>query len=129
MSFPPATERQARVIWLAVTGLSIALLAALAVGLVWGLGRILQILGPVLWPIAVAGVLAYLLDPLVDYLERHPDDFRLRHVVASVHLASGNSMQARLELSPDLRARYRVPPTSGHAERVRAGQARCHRRL
>ncbi len=67
---PPPTERQARIIWLAVTGLAIAVLVGLAAGLIWGLGKALQILGPVLWPLAVAAVVACLLDPLVDFLER-----------------------------------------------------------
>ena len=70
MSFPPPSERQARLIWLALTGLSIAVLIALGVGLVWGVGRVLQMLSPVLWPLAVAGVIAYILDPVVDLLER-----------------------------------------------------------
>ncbi len=71
MNLPPPTERQARVIWLALSGLSAAVLVGLVAGLVWGLGRVLQILAPVLWPLAVAGVLAYLLDPIVDRLEQH----------------------------------------------------------
>lgn len=71
MNFPPPSAKQARVIWLAVTGLAIALLVGLLVGLIWGLGKVLQILSPVLWPIAVAGVIAYLLDPVVDFLQRH----------------------------------------------------------
>src|ERR1035441_4721536 len=70
MSFPPPTERQARVIWLALTGLAVAALVALVVALVWGLGHVLRKLSPVLWPIAVAGVIAYLLDPVVDFIER-----------------------------------------------------------
>jgi predicted PurR-regulated permease PerM len=70
MNLPAPSEWQARVIWLALTGLAVAMLGALAAGLVWGLGQLLQILGPVLWPIAVAGVIAYLLDPVVDFLER-----------------------------------------------------------
>ncbi len=69
-ALPPPTPSQARLIWLALTGLAIAVLVGLIAGLVWGLGRILDILSPVLWPIAVAGVLAYLLDPVVDLLER-----------------------------------------------------------
>jgi len=64
------TPRQAGLIWLALTGLAIAVLVGLVAGLIWGLGRVLDILSPVLWPLAVAGVLAYLLDPLVDWLER-----------------------------------------------------------
>jgi predicted PurR-regulated permease PerM len=71
MSFPPPTERQARLIWLAVTGLAIAVLVALVAALIWGLGRAVQLLAPVLWPLAVAGVVAYLLDPVVDFLQRH----------------------------------------------------------
>ena len=70
MPFPPPTEKQARVIWLALTGLAIAALVALMVGLVWGLGQVLRILSPVLWPLAIAGVLAYLLDPVVGFLEQ-----------------------------------------------------------
>jgi predicted PurR-regulated permease PerM len=70
MNFPPPTARQARILWLAVTGLAIALLVLLVAALIWGLGRVLHILAPVLWPLAVAGVIAYLFDPVVDWLER-----------------------------------------------------------
>lgn len=70
MAFPPPTPAQARVIWFAVTGLAVALLVLLLVGLVWALVQVIQVLAPVLWPLAVAGVLAYLLDPVVDLLER-----------------------------------------------------------
>jgi predicted PurR-regulated permease PerM len=70
VNFPPPSEKQARLIWAALTGLALATIVALGVALVWGLGRVLNVLGPVLWPLAVAGVLAYLLDPLVDFLER-----------------------------------------------------------
>jgi predicted PurR-regulated permease PerM len=70
MAFPPPTERQARLIWSALSGLAVATLAALVAGLVWALGRVLDVLAPVLWPLALAGVIAYLLDPVVDFLER-----------------------------------------------------------
>ena len=69
MNFPPPSEKQARLIWAALTGLAAAVIVALIVGLVWGLGRVLNELSPVIWPIAVAGVLAYLLDPVVDLLQ------------------------------------------------------------
>jgi predicted PurR-regulated permease PerM len=69
MDFPPPTHRQARIIWLALTGLAIAVLVGLSVALVWGVGQVLNILSPVLWPLAIAGVLAYLLDPVVDWLQ------------------------------------------------------------
>ena len=70
MNFPPPTDKQARLIWIALTGLAMALIVALVVAAVWGLGKVLDVLSPVVWPLAVAAVLAYLLDPVVDFLER-----------------------------------------------------------
>lgn len=70
MILPPPTETQARLIWAALTGLALATLVGLVVALIWGLGKVLGLLAPVLWPLAVAGVIAYLLDPVVDYLEK-----------------------------------------------------------
>src|SRR5262245_16325689 len=70
MSFPPPTERQARIIWMALTGMALAAVVGLVVALVWGLGWVLHVMAPVLWPLAVAGVLACLLDPAVDFLVR-----------------------------------------------------------
>lgn len=69
MNFPPPTERQARILWFALTALAIAVVTALLVVLIWGLGRALGLLSPVLWPLAIAVVVAYLLDPVVDWLE------------------------------------------------------------
>lgn len=70
MNIPPPTEKQAHIIWLAVTGFAIATIVALIVAFVWGMGRVLNVLSPVVWPIAVAGVMAYLLDPVVDFFEK-----------------------------------------------------------
>lgn len=62
------TPYQSRLIWWAASSLAGAVIVALAVGAIWGLGKGLQLLSPVLWPLAAAGVLAYLLDPVVDFL-------------------------------------------------------------
>lgn len=70
MNFPPPTEKQARLIWASLTGLAVAVIVALVVGAVWGLQRVLNVLAPVIWPVAVAGVLACLLDPVVGFLVR-----------------------------------------------------------
>jgi predicted PurR-regulated permease PerM len=69
-SFPQPTSQQARLIWLAISALSLALFVAVLGALFWGLGWMLQRLTPVLLPLAIAGILAYLLDPVVDLLER-----------------------------------------------------------
>ena len=55
---------------LALTALAAAVLIAFACAVVWGLGTLLDVLSPVLWPLALAGVLACLMSPLVDWLEK-----------------------------------------------------------
>lgn len=70
MALPPPTPNQSRIIWLAVTTVAVTAIVACLVALVWALGKVLHLFAPVLWPLAVAAVLAYLLDPLVDLLER-----------------------------------------------------------
>jgi len=59
------TPWQRKTIWAALTGLSIVAIGGLAVGLIWIISRVLGFLQPILIPFAIAGVLAYLLDPLV----------------------------------------------------------------
>lgn len=63
------TESQRRTLWLALTGVALAVIGALVVGLVVLLGNILNYLQPVLVPLAVAGILAYLLNPIVGKLQ------------------------------------------------------------
>ncbi|MFK7911826.1 MAG: AI-2E family transporter [Akkermansiaceae bacterium] len=61
---------QRRTLWKALTGLAILIIAALLVGLIWLTGQILGYLQPVLVPLAVAGIIAYLLDPIVSWLQK-----------------------------------------------------------
>src|SRR5687768_12679588 len=70
MPLPSPTDKQARTIWMSLTALAIGVLLTILAGLVWGLGWLLNLLSPVLWPLAIGGILAYLLDPVVDYFER-----------------------------------------------------------
>jgi predicted PurR-regulated permease PerM len=65
----PPTPQQARLIWLAVTAMSLAIFLAVVGLIIWGLGWLLQELTPVLLPLAMAGIMAYILDPVVDFLE------------------------------------------------------------
>lgn len=67
-SFP--SDFQKRTMWKAATGVAILIIGALLVGLVWLTGTVFGYLQPVLVPLAVAGIVAYLLDPLVQYLQR-----------------------------------------------------------
>jgi predicted PurR-regulated permease PerM len=66
----PPGENQWRIIWFAVTALAVVALLGTAAGIIWGIAKILDLLSPVLWPLAIAAVLAYLLDPAVNWLER-----------------------------------------------------------
>ena len=69
MAIPPPTERQARVLWFCLTALAVGVFLGLLGLLATGLGMVLKLLSGVLLPLAIAGVLAYILDPVVDYLE------------------------------------------------------------
>jgi predicted PurR-regulated permease PerM len=69
MAFPAPSEKQAKVLWLSITALAIAVFLALLALMFYGLGWLLDRLSPVLLPLAVAGILAFLLNPLVGIFE------------------------------------------------------------
>lgn len=69
MPLTSPTEQQSRILWFALTGLALAAVAGLMAAGIWGLGKILDLLSPVLWPLALAAVVACLLAPIVDILE------------------------------------------------------------
>ena len=87
MSLPPPTPGQARVIWFALSALGAAVIVGVVAAAVWGLGKTLELLSPVLWPLAVAGVIACLLDPVVDFIERRGAS-RTRAIVPVFSLAA-----------------------------------------
>lgn len=62
---PVPTPLQKRIMWRALTGISIAVIAILGLAAIVILGKTLGFLQPVLVPLAMAGILAYLLDPVV----------------------------------------------------------------
>lgn len=69
MPLTPPTGQQSRIIWFALTSLAVATLVVVAAAAVWGLGKLVELLSPVLWPLAIAAVVACLLTPVVDILE------------------------------------------------------------
>jgi predicted PurR-regulated permease PerM len=64
------TVFQRNVMWTALTAFSFTVIGALAVALIYLGTQVLGFLQPILVPFAVAGVLAYLLEPGVVWLER-----------------------------------------------------------
>jgi predicted PurR-regulated permease PerM len=68
MHYP--TRFQQKTLWSALTGVAMLVLGSLLVGLVWLIGQIFGFLQPVLVPLIVAGIIAYLLDPIVRLLEK-----------------------------------------------------------
>jgi len=69
MNHKPPTENQSRIIWLGVTALAALAIVGVIVAFVWGLGKFFNLLSPILWPLCVAAIIAYLLDPVVNWLE------------------------------------------------------------
>ena len=74
------TRFQSKTIWRALTGITILVIGILIVGLIWLAGKTLGYLQPVLVPLAVAGIVAYLLDPIVTWLQ-HRGLSRIKAVI------------------------------------------------
>ncbi len=68
MSFPSPSSRQAQVIWFALTALAVASTVAIIGVLFWAFGQVIVALSPVLWPMAVAAIIAFILNPVVEWL-------------------------------------------------------------
>lgn len=67
-SYP--TKFQKKTLWRALTGIGIFTIGFLLVSVIWLGSQVLGYLQPVLIPIAVSGIVAYLLDPIVSWLQR-----------------------------------------------------------
>jgi len=65
-NIPSAFQRAT--LWTAITAISFTAMGALLVGLIYLTTRVISFLQPILIPFAVAGVLAYLLEPVVSQL-------------------------------------------------------------
>lgn len=61
---------QLRTIWSAATFAAITLIAVLSVAFIWVAGQVIAYMQPILVPLAVAGIMAYLLDPIVEWMVR-----------------------------------------------------------
>ena len=101
MSFTPPTAKQARVLWMSLTALGVCVLAALGFLLVLGFGALLNRLSSILLPLAMAGILAYLLDPVVTVLE-HRGIPRSRAIWLVFFLACGCVLIVLAEILPVL---------------------------
>ncbi|MGY8689749.1 MAG: AI-2E family transporter [Verrucomicrobiales bacterium] len=82
-SFP--TPFQERWCWNALTLVAVVTVGAVIVGLIWLTTRILGFLPALLVPVAAAGIIAYLLDPLIKKLEARgtPSRWAINYVFVS----------------------------------------------
>ncbi len=64
------TTFQKVILWRALTGIAFLTIAALTIAFICFTSKILDFLQPVLIPLAVAGIVAYLLDPIVAWVQR-----------------------------------------------------------
>ncbi len=69
MKFPSPSEDQAKIVWTAASALGVAVILVLVSLIFIGMGWLAKQLSAVLLPLAVAGVIAYLLDPVVDFFQ------------------------------------------------------------
>jgi predicted PurR-regulated permease PerM len=59
------TEWQQKAIWAAISALAISFLIFVFIAVVWIMANVVSFLQPILIPVAIAAILAYLLDPVV----------------------------------------------------------------
>src|SRR4051812_14224510 len=78
---PVLTDSQRRIVGSALTLLAFLGSIALIITAVIVLGRLLAFFSNVLWPVAVAGVLALILSPLVEAIQRRLSLRRLAAVI------------------------------------------------
>lgn len=90
MSFPPPTPKQARVLWFSLTALAVAVLLVLIGLFLWGVGAVMGRISGVLLPAILALVLAYILDPVVEFfLQKMPRIWAILLVFFLVLLVAG----------------------------------------
>lgn len=70
MNFPAPSQTQGRILWFSLTTVAVGCALAIFGLVLWGVAWLINALSAVLLPLAMAGILAYLLDPVVDWLER-----------------------------------------------------------
>ncbi len=68
---PSPTPFQRNVCWHALSGIALLVLICLTAACLYGIGRVFLALEPVLLPVIIAGILAYLLFPCVVWVQRH----------------------------------------------------------
>lgn len=81
MNFPPPSEKQAQVIWFSFTVLAVAVVLGAVGATFWALGFLLNKLASLILPLAVAGIIACLLDPVVDMFEQRMKIPRIRAIL------------------------------------------------
>ncbi len=64
------TPWQRKIMWAALTALFVVFIVVVVVSVIWLTSTVIGFLQPILIPVAIAAILAYLLDPVVSYLVR-----------------------------------------------------------
>jgi predicted PurR-regulated permease PerM len=80
------TRWQQKTMWAALTAVFIVLLVVTAASVIWVAANVISFLQPILIPVAIAAILAYLLDPLVTKLSQR--GLRRIPAIAAIFLAA-----------------------------------------
>src|SRR5438874_9352800 len=65
------TQWQRKTMWAALTAVFIVLLITIACSIIWMVANVIGFIQPILIPVAIAVILAYLLDPLITKMTEH----------------------------------------------------------
>ncbi len=94
------TRFQSKTLWSAITAVCFVVIAGITVGAVILGSWVLGYLNPILVPVAVAGILAYLLDPVIVWLEKKGMERRPAVYVVFVVFVSLTLLLAFLVIKP-----------------------------
>src|ERR1043166_10118956 len=64
------TQWQRKMRWAALTAIFVVVLVVIVAAVIWASASIISFLQPILIPVAIAAILTYLLDPLVEKMSR-----------------------------------------------------------
>ena len=81
MPFPAPSKKQAGILWMSVTAVAVAIFLAIIGVVLVGTGWVINRLAPVFLPLAVGAIVAYLLDPIVDWIEAKYRFSRLKAII------------------------------------------------
>ena len=110
------TPWQRKTMWASLTAIFVILLMGIVIAVVWIGANVVAFLQPILIPVAIAVILAYLLDPVVTYLARRGFG-RTKAVLTLILIAFLSIAALGAWIVPSSQCKAALSPASYHRSR------------